>query len=304
MHDDLTSRSYRDENDFWAIRDLLLSTYPITPTGFNWEIRRWDGWMFHREDPFTIARLAELVHIWETETGQVVGAVHPEGSGDATLQLHPEYRHIESDMIATAVKKLSIPIEDGRRKLDTYVFEYDTPRQRLLVEHGFERTTDLLVTRRLRLGSRPLPEPEIADGYELRATREADYRRVADIINAGFGRTSHTSAEVKAFMTGSPSFRHDLDLVAEAGDGSFAAYVGLTLDDVNQRGIIEPVCTHPQHLRLGLARALIQEGLRRLRDLGVTDVYVDTGDMIPANRLYESVGFTEAYTSYAWRKVS
>ena len=162
-----------------------------------------------------------------------------------------------------------------------------------------------MVTRRLRFGSRPLPEPEIADGYELRATRpaEVDYQRVADIINAGFGRDSHSSAEVKAFMTGSPSFRHDLDLVAEAGDGSFAAYVGLTLDDVNQRGIVEPVCTHPKHLRLGLARALIQEGLRRLRDLGVTDVYVDTGDMVPANRLYESVGFTETYTSYAWRKV-
>jgi hypothetical protein len=48
---------------------------------------------------------------------------------------------------------------------------------------------------------------------------------------------------------------------------------------------------------------LIREGLRRLQRLGVTDVYVDTGDMVPANRLYEGVGFTEAYTSCAWRKV-
>ncbi len=305
MHDDLTSRSYRAESDFWAIRDLLLSTYPITPTGFNWEIRRWDGWMFHREEPFTIAGLAELVHIWETEIGQVVGAVHPEGSGDATLQLHPDYREIESDLITTAVHKLSIPTDDGRRRLDTFVFEYDTPRQRLLDEHGFEKTTEVFVTRRMRFGSRPLPKPEAAGGYHLRATRpeDADYRRVADIINAGFGRTSHTSAEVKAFMTGSPSFRHDLDLVAETGDGSFAAYVGLTFDDVNQRGIVEPVCTHPEHLRQGLAKALIQEGLRRLKKLGATDVYVDTGDMVPANQLYEGVGFTEAYTSYAWRKV-
>ena len=306
MQDEIISRSYRDENDFWAIRELLLSTYPITPTGFNWEVRRWDGWMFHRERPFTIKRLAELVHIWETKSGRVIGAVHPEGSGDATLQLHPDYREIESDLITMAVQKLSIPTEGGHRRVDTFVFEYDTPRQRLLGLHGFEKTPHLFITRRMRLDTRPVPKPEIADGYRLRATRpdEADYRRIADVINAGFGRESHTMEEVRAFMTNSPSFRHELDLVAEGGDGSFAAYVGFTLDETNRRGIVEPVCTHPNHLRRGLARALILEGLQRLRDLGVTDVYVDTGDMVPANRLYESVGFTEAYTSYAWRKES
>ena len=92
------------------------------------------------------------------------------------------------------------------------------------------------------------------------------------------------------------------NLVAEAGDGSFAAYGGLTFDEANRRGIVEPVCTHPAHRRRGLAKALIRERLRRLQHLGVTNVYVDTGDMVPANRLYESVGFTEAYPSYAWRK--
>jgi len=39
-HVDVTSRSCRGEEDFWTIRDLLLSTYPVTPMGFNWEIRR------------------------------------------------------------------------------------------------------------------------------------------------------------------------------------------------------------------------------------------------------------------------
>jgi hypothetical protein len=31
-------------------------------------------------------------------------------------------------------------------------------------------------------------------------------------------------------------------------------------------------------------------------------VYVGTGDMAPANALYDSVGFAEAYKGYAWRK--
>jgi len=31
---------------------------------------------------------------------------------------------------------------------------------------------------------------------------------------------------------------------------------------------------------------------------------VDTGDMTPANRLYDSLGFTEAYRGFAWRKLT
>ena len=300
MPDQIHERVYRDHEDFWLIRELLLSSYPHTPVAFNWEIRRWDGWMHHRRKPLSISRLAELVHLWETPDGVVIGAVHPEGSGDAYLQLHPDYRHIEEEMIEWAEHHLRVP--DNGHRLDIYVFDYDTPRQHLLEGRGYRKTSQLMVTRRLRFGGRLLPAPEMADGYVLRSTHSDDYQRVADIINAGFDRTSHSAAEVEGFMTRSPSFRHDLDLAAETADGSFAAYVGLTHDEVNRRGIVEPVCTHPDHLRRGLARALLLEGLARLRALGVADVYVDTGDAIPANRLYEAVGFTEAYPSYAWRR--
>lgn len=44
------------------------------------------------------------------------------------------------------------------------------------------------------------------------------------------------------------------------------------------------------------------EGLQRLKALGAVDVSVDTGDMIPANRLYDSIGFTEVCLGHGWRK--
>ena len=47
----------------------------------------------------------------------------------------------------------------------------------------------------------------------------------------------------------------------------------------------------------------MQEGLLRLRGLGAVDVTVDTGDMMAANKLYYSLGFTEAYKGYAREKV-
>jgi hypothetical protein len=50
-------------------------------------------------------------------------------------------------------------------------------------------------------------------------------------------------------------------------------------------------------------RALLLEGLVRLKKLGAADVTVLTGDLVPANRLYESVGYNEAFKGYTWRKV-
>lgn len=301
-----TSRALRDDADIGQIRALLLATYPLTAVDWNWEIRRWDGWCYHRAEAAWNPRWTETVQLWETD-GRVVGAVHPEDGGDAHLQIHPDYRHlIEEEMFAWAEEHLAaVEAQSGKRRLVTFVFDYDVPRQHLLTRRGYEKTLYGGVSRRLRLGRRPLPTPLPAEGYTIRTTRAGDaydQQGVADILNAAFNRTIHSAAEIAAFTAGSPSFRHDLDLVAAAPDSSFAAYVGLTFDEQNRRGIVEPVCTHPAHRRLGLARALIIEGLWRLREMGATDVYVGTGDDVGANRFYDAVGFTEAYQGSIWQK--
>ncbi|HLU10688.1 MAG TPA: GNAT family N-acetyltransferase [Oceanobacillus sp.] len=301
----IADRAFQSDEDFWLVRNLLIETYPITPVGFNWEIRRWDGWRYRHENPYWNPEWERCIRLWENEIGELVGVVHPDSAGEAVLEVHPDYRHLEEEMLVWAEEHLAA--EDGdRRQLDIFVFEYDTQRRRLLEQRGYERTPYSGVTRRLRFGNKALPDVCLPVGYILRTTRphsEADYQRVADILNAVFNRTYHTAKELGTFATLAPSFRHDLNLVAEAPDGSFAALVGITYDEVNRRGLFEPVCTHPDHRRRGLARALIYEGLHRLKALGATDVYVDTGDTVPANELYDAVGFTEAYTGYIWRKV-
>jgi ribosomal protein S18 acetylase RimI-like enzyme len=86
-----------------------------------------------------------------------------------------------------------------------------------------------------------------------------------------------------------------MDLVAEATGGAPAAYVGVCWDEPNRLGIFEPVCTHPDHLRRGLARSLMQRGLALLHRRGARSVMVETGDQEAANALYDGLGFTEAY---------
>jgi mycothiol synthase len=162
------------------------------------------------------------------------------------------------------------------------------------------------VTRHMRIGKQPLAKPVIAEGYLMRTTHGeemANCRRIATLLNAAFHRDFHTGEEFQNFVRTAPCYRDDLDLVAVAPDGSFAAYVGIAYDEDNRKGIFEPVCTHPDHQRKGLAHALMTEGLHRLRAIGAIEAIVETGDAIPANALYTGMGFTEVYKNYAWKKV-
>lgn len=302
----ILTRLMQDDDDFWRVHKLLVDTVPLTPLDFNWDIRRWEGKRFYDEHPGLDARLAGRVQLWTTQDGYVVGAVHPEGRGDAYLQLHPAFRALEAEMIAWAETYLAAPTADGTPQLEIFVYDYDLIRQQLLQERGYTKMPDGGVVRRLCFADYTWTEPSIAPGYTLRTTHPtdlADCQQIADLLNAAFHRNFHNALEYQNFTKLAPSFHSDLDLVAVAADGAFAAYVGIPYDEANRRGIFEPVCTHPNHQRQGLARALMLEGLRRLHALGAVDVTVGTGDMIPANRLYDSMGFTEVQKGHVWRKV-
>ena len=248
---------------------------------------------------------ARKIHLWETADGQLVGAAHPEDGGDCWLELHPDYRDLEDEMLAWGEANLAVE-KEGKRQIDVFCNDYDHYRRDVLTQRGYQPTPYGGVLRRQRFGNRSFAPGEVAAGYKLRTTLphdDAQCQKMADLLNAAFNRTIHSAAEYRNFIEHSPSFRHDLNLIAEAPDGSFAAHVGVNYEPGYRYGIFEPVCTHPDHQRKGLARALMLEGLFRLKNLGATDAYVGTGDGMASNFLYEAVGFTEVYHGYTWRKM-
>lgn len=302
----VTSRPLQNEEDYWRVYRLLVESVPITPPGFNWDMRRWEGKRFYDENPTGDPNWAANSRIWQSKSGQLVGLAHPGGPDQPYLEVHPDYRHLEPEMIAWAETHIRGPAEDGSgEQVHFFVYEYDVYRQSLLAARGYEKMPYGGVIRYMRFGQRPLPQPTLAAGYTLRTTNPedlADCQRIADLLNVAFGRTFHNAAEYQWFTRKAPSFRQYLDLVAVAPDGAFASYVGIPYDDLNRRGIFEPVCTHPEHRQRGLGKALMQEGLLRLKAIGAVDVTVETGDAVPANALYNSLGFTEMYKGYYWRK--
>jgi len=288
-------------DDFDALRMLLVDTLRITPPGFNWEVRRLDGKRYHTETATVSEDFLRGSALWTTRSGVLVAAVHPEDGGDAHIQIHPDFRALEPAVIEHAVGNLS----DDSGSLVMEVKDYDAVRVSHVEAAGFARTEGTGVHRRMRLGRQVLPAGGLDTEYTLRTTRQgdpADCARIADILNAAFGRDFHRGRELEVFHAHAPSFRADLDLVAEAADGSFAAYVGIAYDGANGQAVFEPVCTHPDHRRRGLAASLMREGLHRLRAHGAQDVVVGTGDQLAANRLYERLGFTETYIGRIWKR--
>lgn len=305
----VASRPFKSDADFWRVRDLLVRTYPLIPSDWNWDTRRWDGWRFYDADLSWRSEWEKVVRLWETAERELVGVVHGKhGNPEFFLQLHPDYRHlIEEEMVQWAEENLAVSTEDGSQQhLQLFVYDYDLQRRRLLTSYGYEQMSSWEVIRRLRFGNVPLAQPQFHDGYRMCTTRPGDRedaQRIADLLNVAFNRDFHNPEEYLAFTRNSPCFRNDLDLVAVAPDGSFASYVGVLYEEQIKHGLYEPVCTHPDHRRKGLAQALMFEGLIRLKALGATDAYVATGEMVPANGLYDSIGFTEIYKGHTWRKV-
>jgi ribosomal protein S18 acetylase RimI-like enzyme len=97
-------------------------------------------------------------------------------------------------------------------------------------------------------------------------------------------------------------YRPELDNVVVAPDGSFAAFCLCWLDEENGVGELEPVGTHPDHRRKGLAEAVCRAGLASLHAAGAdTAIVYPVGDS-GAARLYESLGFRSRTRHLPFRK--
>jgi ribosomal protein S18 acetylase RimI-like enzyme len=147
-----------------------------------------------------------------------------------------------------------------------------------------------------------LARPVVPDGYELRTVRgDEDVEARVEVHRAAFAPSRVVPESYRRVMSAWP-YRPELDQVAVAPDGSFAAFCLCWLDEENRVGNLEPVGTHPDHRRLGLARAVCLAGLRSLRAADADTALVHSVGGSAATRLYESVGFTARSRHLPFRK--
>ena len=219
---------YRGDVDYLRVRDLLVESYAITGRLHNWGVDCWDWFRFngHVHEELANARTWEKdIGLWETAGGNLVGVAIVEGGG-LDLQIHPEHRQIEGDMLRWAERHHLATKPDGidTWPLSTYVYDYDLQRQGLLEERGFENVGQDSYWRRRSLDS-PLPSILLPPGYSARCIDPADredLEKRAAVANSAFGSARHT-ADTIAVLQRAPTYLPELDLVAVGPGGIFAA---------------------------------------------------------------------------------
>ncbi|MCP4965220.1 MAG: GNAT family N-acetyltransferase [bacterium] len=297
----ITHRAFGGHDDFMAVRQFLRDSYTGYDWMFNWGIDRWDVVRYsgNAACELTGDRIWEqYVRVWEDD-GRIVGVIHPEDGGDLFVDVDAAYRDLENEMYAWGESNPSPPRREGS-PLSTWAQSVDTHRSELLLARGWRRIGPDGFTRRRSLETQ-LPDGPVAEGYTVRSidlARDAEQR--AAVSRSAFG--SKRTAELAKVLAQAPTYRADLDLAAVADDGTFAANTTVWLDDVNRYAVFEPVGTHSEHRRRGLASAVIAEGMRRAVALGATVAYVGSGEGSPANALYERLGFVDADTDELWQK--
>jgi ribosomal protein S18 acetylase RimI-like enzyme len=157
-----------------------------------------------------------------------------------------------------------------------------------------------------RSADMPVPDYSLPAGFTIHPLAgENEVEAYVQLHRAVF-ESRNMTVEWRRRTLRRPEYRPDLDLVLAATDGRLAAFCVCWLDsdlEGEPSGQIEPLGVHKDYRGLGLGRAILSEGLRRLSLSGADRVYVETDQQRNAALgLYEEVGFRPMHEVLVYRK--
>ena len=233
----------------------------------------------------------------------------------AFMYVDPAYagRGIEDRLLGHALRRADVLIPARGRERTSYLRMWI--RERAI--HQI-RAAEAAGLRRVRAGAqmiRPtlddIPDVPLPHGYEIRsiaADDEAMHRRVWEADARGFAESwGHELPTERAYQSWrhGPGFDPPLWRVAFRGDdiaGQILNYLGQPEPGGGRIGFTEAISVQPEHRRRGLARALLAESLRAVRDAGATRAAlgVDSQNPNEAQGLYASMGYEVATIGYTY----
>jgi ribosomal protein S18 acetylase RimI-like enzyme len=294
-------RPYQDFNDFEQMQALLRvglvaadGSHYVHPGDLSW-------WLFYT---WPETDLWPYIYLWEDPAGCLLGwTLFSPQEQTFDLFVLPEIRCSSefAGMCAwSAAGASDLMRRLGKRKVyKMWNAEDDTMTLSALDGLGFapdDQDPPLLYM--LRSLSEPLPAPGLPAGFQARGVAgEAEAEARAAAQYAAFDSTKtfeHYIQRYVRFMR-SPVYSADLDVMVVAPDGRAAAFCIVWADPQTRLGLFEPVGVHPDFQQQGLGKAVMLEGLRRLRAAGMKIACVCAeADNTAAARLYQSAGFNLA----------
>lgn len=140
-----------------------------------------------------------------------------------------------------------------------------------------------------------LERPSLPKGYRFRTAADVGPEATVQAHVDAWSPTTYTAESYEGVRT-TTGYRGDLHLLVEAPDGTMASSTIMWLDELNRTAQFEPVGTHPEYRRQGLARAIVLQGMHLAQAAGAdhTTVACLGAPGHPAAReLYYGVGFRQ-----------
>jgi ribosomal protein S18 acetylase RimI-like enzyme len=295
-------RPYRDLDDLERIKRLSVEGRLASPYSDSPHRGDIDWWLYYGSAAYN---RADLVFLWEDETGATQAWMifdPPEYKFD--MAVAPALRGTAFEAAVSAWGEARL-LERARAEGNfapelVQAAAVDEPARIANLEARGYTGEDYLA-----LFAQPLPAapPVLPEGYTFleRMTDACIAERAAAHIDAFHSKKMSTAA-YQHFMT-APDYNPALDIVAVAPDGQFAAYAMAWADTVTGVGYFEPVGTRHAFQRLGLGKAVLLEGMRRLHALGLREALVCAEAKNAGNlAFYQAAGFRRVNTIRLYKK--
>ena len=299
----IKTKNYVPEQDLQRILNFLRNTYKETKSLANHFPNRFEN----DKDNYR-----EGIHIWEkivNETNhesKIVGLTIPERNYLYFIQIHPDYEFLLIEIVEWVVehfrsikdiqkieKNLIIVCLDGYRPLEEVLENQEFKKS---INYGYLRFRDV---------NDPIHQFSIPDGFLIRSIKgKEEYKSYAKAIRETFGHGDFFTSKVVESINSNSYYNPDLDLIVESPNGEIASFCTFRMDPKSKITELEPLGTLPKYRKLGLARAILGEGYKRLDKYNPTLLYIGgAADTPEANKLYDSTGFTKKTKLNIWEKV-
>jgi mycothiol synthase len=298
----VTHRLYAGPDDLQAMLQLLFVARPAARlTDFPSPV--------DLRELLALRAVQENTRLWWANDGRLVAFAFVDQYDNLRFEVDPQTALPDLGVAivgwGAACLRRTMVAGDEIRPLDVSCRADDTGQIAFLERHGFVRQ-EIRSLRLVRPLTEPIPKPHLPAGFAIRHVQgEQEVAALVALHRAAFG-TEYMTAEERLAMMRGPAYEAELDLVMVAADGRLAAYCLCTISQEEnertgrQEGHTDPVATHPDFQRRGLARALLFTGLRLLQQRGMdTAVLGTSSDNEAMLHTAQSVGFA-VQTTTCW----
>lgn len=302
-------RNYQWMRDFETARKFLADIFNIRKAYTNWIPSELENLKFGPGGTKYLDEEDEYLKIWEVfdEAQQIapkiVAVSYTKPSGGCWLSIHPDHTSVAREIVLWMQSRVKeMKRDDGEEvNMNFVVDEDDEEFIHLLSDMGFQKG-EIEGDKQVRPIDSPVPAYSLPEGYTIRnAVIEKDFRKYREVQMAVFPHIVSMSRELLQLYSTASFYHEDLDIVAVDPDGEFAAFCTARIDPLSKIAELEPVGTHPDHRKRGLAKAVICESLKRLEKYKPSAVVIlGAAPTDGARRLYESMGFVNEGARHHW----